>query len=341
MKGRVRAEGVGFVIFLGGGLLKLRFQNFPFDDALWWGVAIVFVLVLLWELCFLSPYEHVKALTDEHNEEIRKFGDTIADIEARLSDYDETPVFPIVEMSSNVEPISVKLINKGKDEEPIESVCLYLCDGDKNEPFRILNPDPSGKRFPLTMGRKTNLRVSFDILGAHCIQWGVQSVFAVVSLQDGRERESERYTIRNSSLDGLLAAPVVHTPGRTWEQSMVRHKRIHQVARTYTRACARRSRVMGANRLRELNDAQIRGLEDASEVRELLTILDANKVHHPFKHREDPDTILHFYQDAIPERVSIGGIMEWNAAYNKWFTPATPLSPTPNTEQKAEGQQLS
>ena len=254
------------------------------------------------------------------------------ELQDKLSKYDETPVFPIIQMSANSEPIRVNIRNKGRDEEPIESICLYLCNDEKNEPFRLLKPDSSGKTLPLTMKGKTNLLVTFDICGAHCIQWGVKSLFAVVYLQDGRDREGDHYTIRNSApLDGLLAALIEHDPDRTWEQSMVRHKRIHKVVNAYRAAYSLPTRAIAVNGLRDLNDAQIRELEDASEVSELLAIFSANNVPHPFEHGEDPDSILRFYKTK-PTRVSIGGIMEWNAAYNAWFEPATPLSPTPNTE---------
>jgi hypothetical protein len=248
-------------------------------------------------------------------------------LQDKLDDYDDTPVFPFVEIPSNIEPIRVKLINKGKDSEPVESVCLYLSDGEKNEPFRILKPGEDGKTMPFTMGRKTNQYVTFDICGAHCIQWGVKSVFAVVILQDGREREGERYTIRNSDpLHELLIAPVEHVPERTWEKSMVRHKRIYKVANAYRAACRRKtSNVAGINRWRELNEAQIRELEDASEVRELLAIFDANKIPHPFQHGETAEAILYFYTEAIPKGISIGGIVEWTKAYNHWFGASLPI----------------
>lgn len=252
----------------------------------------------------------------------------------KLDDYDETPVFPIIELPSNSAPIRVNIINKGKEEEPIESVCLYLCDSEKNEPFRILKPEPDNKTLPLTMPRKTNLRVAFDICGAHCIQWHVKSIFAVVSLQDGRKREGDHYTIRQEDppFDVLLVAYVPHAQGRTWEQSMVRHKRIHKVARAYRLACDRDTRGMAVNRLRDLNEAPICDLEDASEVHELLMIFNANGVQHPFVNGENADSILRFYKDNIPKGRSIGGIQEWTMAYTNWFGEITPLLPVPDTE---------
>ncbi|MFZ1221412.1 MAG: hypothetical protein WAO00_19130 [Chthoniobacterales bacterium] len=278
-----------------------------------------FALVTIIRL-FMAPYWTWK----EERDRARKLQD-------KLTDYDETPVFPIVEMPSSNEPIRVKLINKGRDDEPIEAVCLYLCDGGKNERFGIIEHDQDGRAMPLTMGRKTNLRVTFDLLPIHCMQWGVKSVFAVVSLQDGREREGDHYTIRYSTpLDELLAAPVTHAPGRTWEQSMIRHKRIHRVANAYYRArtsslLAKNRQQVEVNSWRDLNDAQIRDLEDASEVSELLLIFEARNVRHPFKNGETPEAILLFYQSYIPEGVSIGGIVEWTTAYNQWFGASLPI----------------
>jgi hypothetical protein len=72
VKSRVRAEGVGFVLFVSLGFIKLRWPNLPFDETVWWSVAGVFVLALLWELCFVSPYRHVESLISDHKEEVAR-----------------------------------------------------------------------------------------------------------------------------------------------------------------------------------------------------------------------------------------------------------------------------
>jgi hypothetical protein len=248
------------------------------------------------------------------------------DLQDRLDDYDQTPVLPIIEMPSNSEPICVNILNKGRDSEPIESVCLYLHDGEINEAFRLILKIEDGKKLPLIMPGKTNLRIYFDLCGAHCIQWGVKSVFAFVTFQDRRQREGERATIRQSSaLDGLLVAPAEHALERTWEQSMVRHKRIHAVAAAYRVARGITPRNQFAiNMWRDLHEARIRDLEDATEVRELFAILDGNKVPNPFERGEDADEILRFYK-AKPTKTSIGGIVEWIKAYNEWFGASLPI----------------
>jgi hypothetical protein len=304
---------VGFIVWKWGPLMDPATQKNMAELGGWVIPLTAFALVTIIRFV-MAPY-----WTWKEERERAQF------LQDELSKYDETPVVPTVEVSSNSEPIRVKLVNRGKEEEPVDSVCLYLCDGEHNEPFRLLWPDKEGEALPLTMGRKKKHYVTFDIAGAHCIQWGVRSVFAVVHLEDGRQRESNPYTIRNSSaLAGLLVAPAEHSLERTWEQSMVRHKRIHEVANAYRRACALPVRAMAVNRLRDLHEARIRDLEDATEVHELFTILDANKVRHPFDHGEDVDSILGFYKTK-PTNRSIGGIVEWIKAYNEWFDASLPI----------------
>lgn len=62
MKARVHAEFAGFVFFILGGLLVLRWVSFPFDKTLWWIVFGAFVVTLIVEVCFISPFNHAKSL---------------------------------------------------------------------------------------------------------------------------------------------------------------------------------------------------------------------------------------------------------------------------------------
>lgn len=62
MKARVRCEAILFAAFLIGGLLLVKFSSLPIDRTTWWIVFGIFVVVFLFELCFVCPYEHAKGL---------------------------------------------------------------------------------------------------------------------------------------------------------------------------------------------------------------------------------------------------------------------------------------
>src|SRR5438876_715092 len=57
VKARVRAETVGFIVFVIGGLIALEFINFPADKIIWWSVVAAFILALFVEICFITPYK--------------------------------------------------------------------------------------------------------------------------------------------------------------------------------------------------------------------------------------------------------------------------------------------
>jgi len=292
-----------------------------------WMVPIVLLASISIVRLILSPYWIFKEERDRSQL-----------LQNKLNDYDATPIFPVVEPHSNGEHITIKITNKGKEEEPVESVALYLSDGNKNEKFALLKPTKNEQPLPLTIPRKKHHRVTFDLCGAHCLQWGVKSIYAVVKLQDDREREGDPYTVRSEGpLDQLLVPPVSHAPDRTWQESMTRNNRIWKVADGYNNSYLRRDSRHKYNGLRELDAAQIHTLKDGSEVSELLAVLKYGvDAPHPFINGEDAGSILRFYRERIPRGFSIGGIPEWTAAYNEWFG-VTPPSSTPDTGASSSG----
>ncbi len=62
MKARVRCEAILFAVFLIGGLLLIKFSSLPIDRTTWLIGFGVFVVVFLFELCFVCPFEHGKGL---------------------------------------------------------------------------------------------------------------------------------------------------------------------------------------------------------------------------------------------------------------------------------------
>jgi len=62
VKARIWAETVGFVAFLILGFISLGYPNFAADKTLWWTIAGIFVAVLFFEICFVSPYVHARDL---------------------------------------------------------------------------------------------------------------------------------------------------------------------------------------------------------------------------------------------------------------------------------------
>jgi hypothetical protein len=70
VKARVRAEAVAFVAFLIFGVIALCFINFPSDKIVWWSVFAAFVVTLLVEFCFITPYQRQNRQEQKHREEI-------------------------------------------------------------------------------------------------------------------------------------------------------------------------------------------------------------------------------------------------------------------------------
>ena len=62
MKARVIADAAIFAAFIIFGLVGLWFSKFPVDKTVWWIGFIVFAGWLIVEICFISPYNHAKAL---------------------------------------------------------------------------------------------------------------------------------------------------------------------------------------------------------------------------------------------------------------------------------------
>lgn len=67
VKARVRCEAILFAVFLLGGLLLLKYSSLPIDRTTWLIGFGVFVVVFLFELCFLSPYQYAKTLIQERD----------------------------------------------------------------------------------------------------------------------------------------------------------------------------------------------------------------------------------------------------------------------------------
>lgn len=59
---RVWAESAGFLLFLALGFVSLGYASFPADKALWFVMTGVFAVVLLIEVCFVSPYRHANEI---------------------------------------------------------------------------------------------------------------------------------------------------------------------------------------------------------------------------------------------------------------------------------------
>src|SRR5438128_8000336 len=65
VKARVRCEAILFAVFLLGGLLLLKYSSIPIDRTTWLIGFSVFVVVFLFELCFICPFNHAKSLVEK------------------------------------------------------------------------------------------------------------------------------------------------------------------------------------------------------------------------------------------------------------------------------------
>ncbi len=97
VKARVIAEAVLFVLFLTGGLVLFKLPKFPMDKTIWWSVFLTFVVIFLVEICFVSPYRHVKSLQKSHTGEKAALLTQLAELEQKLQRQRTASVMKVID----------------------------------------------------------------------------------------------------------------------------------------------------------------------------------------------------------------------------------------------------